>query len=229
MTNEMCKDTPPTEMMNGNGLQRIKSDPNLNKHASIAAPRAMKTVDYDMIDSSNVAVSVPPADWKKFATYSANSLRSLSNGLMIDQNGTFYQKDMLAGAGASSTPTKHQQTATSTTPTKTRPTITDSVDYFNGTVDSAASYTSPSRARSSHCATFKKTADEVPSLLKTISSDVMAPLEADMGEMKISGAALLAKQHLLKQELNAKLNDVNKMRMDSSLDTSVIKNYDEAK
>lgn len=165
----------------------------------------------DHVDSMNnnfngVCNGADP-NWKKFATYSANSLRSLSNGLMIDQNGTFYQKETVStnGCAVSSTPTKYQ-----TTPTKCRPGI--NMDADEATCFSRDDMFSPNKPR--EALEHRKSVDEMGSLLKTINKEI--GFENQTGEMKISGAALLAKQQMLKQELNAKLNEANKLRNQNS-------------
>lgn len=100
-------------------LQRVKSDPSLALVNGQNHPSQDGYVEYP---TNQQAAASNVENWKKFATYSANSLRSLSNGLLMDQNGTFYQK-----TSNSSTPTKTAN-GTTTTPVKSRPLLND-VDF----------------------------------------------------------------------------------------------------
>lgn len=177
-----------------NGLQKIKSDTNVNQCDEVTN----SYMNHDMFDrtdgSSNRAA---PNDWKKFATYSANSLRSLSNGLMIDQNGTFYQKGPMPNSAAtaitaSSTPTKNP------TPTKVRPGLNSIECYQTETRRLSTDYNNPKRNSYSTIGYQKRPLED---------GQNEESLDMKMNDLKLSGVSLLAKQHMLKQELNAKLNE----------------------
>lgn len=271
-------------MTNGGSpcMQRVKSDPNLNQPQQICSQPVNNQNGFDYMNHDVFDHGVPvqqqqqrplppqshlatEPNWKKFATYSANSLRSLSNGLMVDQNGTFYQK-----TSNSSTPTKQQQQLQQQTPTKLRPalqlTSSDHVDFmsypqnhpemrrfstdFKHSSSANDGFSSPSDIRNSVSYSSYKMLNSasqngligIPksngvdqqqqsqinggSLLQPINNENL--LESKMGDMKINGSNLLFNKQL-KQELNAKLNDHNKLKIEQNMEMNTLKNYEDNK